>query len=154
VSAEKTTAQPTPPIDDKTVTPPTQKKRSTIEKAITWNLIALLLLAVLNELRAQTGYKNALAAIEAELVDKTPTEMPTLKSARALMTLWPVEIRGHADDREVVFFRWLSPFKLYEIVCGVESIEDPDPVLRAVGTREPSDDGQPAYIAWSAVKEP
>jgi hypothetical protein len=153
--------------------PSPRKKRSLVEHTITWNVIALLLVAALNELRAQSGYKQSLAAVEATLIDKVPEEPPTLSDARQLMTLWPGERRGRIEefevqggeikgvdtsgrvkDHEVVFFRWWSPFKRYEILCGVGSIDEANPRMTYIGTRQPAFGDEPEFIAWTTVKQP
>lgn len=158
MSTEKaTTGQVTPPTDDKTKgnSPPQVKtKRSPTELAITWTVIALLLLAALNEFRAQQGYKNSIAAIEANLVDKAPAQRLTLRDARALMVMWPLESRGNEEDREVALFRWFSPFKKYEILCALDSNDADNPRLISVGTRQPAQDDMPEFVAWTIVGEP
>lgn len=156
LSSDKATAigQTTPTTDDKTSAPPPKKKRSPTELAITWGVIALLLLAVLNELRAQNGYKSSIAAIEANLIDKPSAQALTLKDARALMVMWPMESRGNEDKRDVAVFRWFSPFKKYEILCALDSIEGENPRLISVGTRQPPQEDMPEFVAWTIVNVP
>ncbi|MDA1015700.1 MAG: EF-hand domain-containing protein, partial [Planctomycetota bacterium] len=98
------TPENAPDIDDLDQDEP--KKRNPAERILVWCTIGALLLLALMEARAQQGYGNSLAALQAKIDEGKGI---TLEDAQACMAMVP-ETSGptKTKDHEVYDFKWFS----------------------------------------------
>ncbi|HBL45334.1 MAG TPA: hypothetical protein DDZ90_18295, partial [Planctomycetaceae bacterium] len=87
-----------------------KKKRSPVERAIVWGLIAVALLVVLIEWNARAGYSKTLAALQEriELSDKQNGEAFLLDEAKTMISGFPLGKEELTNKGKRLQYHWFS----------------------------------------------
>lgn len=112
------------------------KQRNPVERVIVWGAIAVLFVVVLIEARAQYGYSQSLAAIQAAVEDPEEARV-TRNQVLAMMAFGPAERAG--EQTELVdqrVYSWLSLFKSGQFEITVDFSNDEEAQLLTFATAE------------------
>ncbi|QDV20968.1 Tetratricopeptide repeat protein [Gimesia panareensis] len=95
----------------------TKKKRSPVERAVVWGLIAVILLVVLNEWGSRSGYDSTLAALQKRIAlsDQGDGNDFSIAEAKALVKGFPYGEERLTKSGKELQYRWLSLFRTYAI---------------------------------------
>ena len=125
--------------------PKPEKKRSPAERVIVWGAIAILLVVVAIEWRAQHGYKQALAAVSDVLQASDATgDDVTLPDVEKLMAGAKAESAPSQGRFEVLTYEWNGLFRSYMLRLQIEP-EDPPLVLAVDSKSDPNAPIGPSY---------
>ncbi|QDU53068.1 tetratricopeptide repeat protein [Gimesia panareensis] len=95
----------------------TKKKRSPVERAVVWGLIAVILLVALNEWGSRSGYDSTLAALQKRIAlsDQGDDNEFSIAEAKALVKGFPYGEERLTKSGKELQYRWLSLFRTYAI---------------------------------------
>ena len=130
-----------------------KKKRSPVERAIVWGLIAVALLVVLIEWNARAGYSKTLAALQEriELSDKQNGEAFLLDEAKTMISGFPLGKEELTNKGKRLQYHWFSLFRSYDIQL---TTDDEDIVLALKTEAVPNEDALPQFVAPQNQAQP
>ncbi|WP_145451877.1 tetratricopeptide repeat protein [Gimesia panareensis] len=130
-----------------------KKKRSPIERALVWGLIAVALLVVLIEWNARSGYSKTLAALQEriELSDQQNGAPFPLDEARTMVSGFPLGKEELTDRGKRLQYHWFSLFRTYDLQL---TTDDEDIVLGLKTEADPAGDAPPEIAAPQNQKQP
>jgi len=116
------------------------KKRSPVERAIVWSMIAGLLVIVGIEATAKNGYDSTRTAVQ-DRISSDPEGDVSYSEVQTLLTGYFSEVQadgprvGGIATSQYITYRWFSLFKNYELRLTIETGED-DPLVLGFETPE------------------
>ncbi|MFH1299774.1 MAG: hypothetical protein ABIK07_01840 [Planctomycetota bacterium] len=126
--------------------PVEKKKRSPVERAVVWGLIAVALVVILIEWNARSGYSTTLTAMQDRiaLADKDPAQEFSLAEAKTMVKGYPYGDEKLTKNGKQLQYRWLSLFRTYALQL---SSDDEDIVLSLKTEAGPLGEEQPQIAA-------
>lgn len=102
---------------------PDRRKRHPIERGLVWAVIAILLVLVAVEYRAQRGYSNSVAAIQAATADRE-LDLPMLEAEQLISMSPGRELTAENGIERTYCYSWPSVFKRNQFLLNVVYARD------------------------------
>lgn len=130
-----------------------KQKRSPIERAIVWGLIAAALVVILIEWNARSGYSKSLAALQEriELSDQPNGEPFRLDEAKTMVTGFPLGTEELTDRGKRLQYHWFSLFRTYDLQL---TTDDEDIILALKTDANRSGEAPPKIAAPQNQAQP